>query len=179
MYWGYYISFLLYYKRFFFVDKLASHFKNNSVKTFLDSLNIKHAGDEIENDKFKIIEKKISPDILDLGNNKLYIVFLDNYNFHNEEKKSICYIKKDLKKSIMSISNDSINRKTNSNNNSIMNNNISWFTANNKKNIDYYSNNSTINNINNNMFCNSAELKRRLSNDPNNQNIKLCFQLFL
>ena len=139
-------------KDFFFLEKLASYFKNNSVKTFLDALNIKHVGDEIENDKFKIIEKQISSDILDLGNNKLYIVFLDNYNFHNEEKKNICYIKKDLKKSTMCFSDDNNNNKNNSKISSIMNNDVNSFK---------------VNNNNNNIFFKSAGINMGLSNSNN------------
>ena len=98
--------------------KLYNYFKLNSIKEFLDILNIKHVGEEIGNSKFMKIEKIIPADIEEIGNNKINIIFLDNYNFHDVDDSKYYYIK-DLKKSIFG----DINENSMNNNNIIMNNN--------------------------------------------------------
>ena len=135
------------------LDKLYNYFKSNSLKEFLDKLNIMHVGEGIENNKFIKIEKIIPADIEEIGSNKINIIFLDNYNFHDVDNSKYYYIK-DLKKSVFGDIND----------NSLNNNNI---TMNNNKiimnNGNMISGDIMNNNVSNNV--NDVTISRKTYND--------------
>ena len=63
-------------------NKLVEYLKYNSVKQFLDKIEIKHMDKEINSEKFIEKEIVIPSFIKEIGNYKITVIFLDSYNFH-------------------------------------------------------------------------------------------------
>ena len=152
-------------------NKLVKYLKYNSVKQFLDKIEIKHIGKEINSEKFIKKEIVIPSFIKELGNYKIIVIFLDSYNFHGLNSSFSYFTKEDGLKSVRNLDDNDNNNNIINNNN--LNNNISNnSSSNNQSNLNslIYINNFNYNSISNNINQN-ANNKKQYNNLHNYENI--------